>query len=137
MSDILRKKYEELDRYLGELKREFDLKLVILFGSLVRGTWMESSDIDLLIVAENLSDDPGENFTRLKRPGIDPHGFSVNRFLMELEKPNLIIFDALEYGEKIFADEEFFRGVKEKIREVKERLGLRWVGDTWVWRREE
>ncbi|RLG02552.1 MAG: nucleotidyltransferase domain-containing protein, partial [Thaumarchaeota archaeon] len=49
LSDILRKKYEVLERYLSELRRELDLKLVILFGSLARGDWKESSDIDLLI----------------------------------------------------------------------------------------
>ncbi|MEM0329534.1 MAG: nucleotidyltransferase domain-containing protein, partial [Nitrososphaerota archaeon] len=67
MSDILRRRYEELERYLSELGRELDLKLVILFGSLARGDWMESSDIDLLIVSDDLSDDPAENFIRLKR----------------------------------------------------------------------
>ena len=50
--------------------------------------------------------DPGENFIRLKRPGIDPHGFSIKRFLREPEKPNLIILDALEYGKRLLADEE-------------------------------
>jgi predicted nucleotidyltransferase len=65
LSDILRRKYEVLERYLSELRRELSLKLVILFGSLARGDWMESSDIDLLIVSDDLSDDPMENFIRL------------------------------------------------------------------------
>ena len=137
MSDILRRKYEAVNRYVRELRRKLDLKLVILFGSLAKGSWTESSDIDLLIVAKDLSDDPGENFIMLKRPGIDPHGFSVDRFLRELERPNLIIFDAIEYGEKILADDEFFKKVEEKIKEVKERLGLKWVDGTWTWSIEE
>lgn len=134
MSDILRKKYEDLNRYVEDLKRELDLKLVILFGSLVRGDWSRSSDIDLLIVAENLSDDPGENFVRLKRPGIDPHGFSLQKFLKELERPNLIILDALEYGKKILADERFLRIIEKKFKAVKKRFGLRWVNGTWTWK---
>ena len=137
MSDILRRKYEAVDKYVQKLKRKLDLKLVILFGSLAKGSWTESSDIDLLIVAEGLSDDPRENFIRLKQPRIDPHGFSVNGFFRELEKPNLIIFDALEYGEKILMDEEFLKKVEEKFKEVKKRLGLKWVDGTWTWRVEE
>jgi len=133
LSDILRRKYEVVDRYLRELKHELDLKLVILFGSLAKGSWTESSDIDLLIVAEDLSDDPGENFVRLKRPGIDPHGFSVKRFLRELEKPNLIILDALEYGKRLVADEEFVKLVEDRFEKVKRRFGLRWVDGTWTW----
>ena len=136
MSDILRRKYEAVDRYVRELKRELDLKLVILFGSLAKGSWTESSDIDLLIVAEDLSDDPGENFIRLKRPGIDPHGFSVKRFLRELEKPNLIILDALEYGKRLVADEEFVKLVEDVFEKVKRRFGLRWVDGTWTWTAE-
>jgi len=33
-----------------------------------------------------INGDPGENFIRLKRPGIEPHGFGVNRFLKVLKK---------------------------------------------------
>ena len=35
---------------------------------------------------KDLSDDLGEDFIKLKRPGIDPHGFGVERFLEVLEK---------------------------------------------------
>lgn len=134
MSDILRRKYEALERYLSELKRELDLKLVILFGSLARGDWMESSDIDLLIVSDDLSDDPAENFIRLKRESVEPHGFSTRRFLDELERPNLLILDALEYGKRLIADEEFMKLVERKFEEIKKKYGLRWVDGTWTWR---
>lgn len=134
MSDILRRKYEELDRYLSELKQELDLKLVILFGSLARGDWMESSDIDLLIVSDELSDDPAENFVRLKRGCVEPHGFSTKKFLEELERPNLLILDALEYGKRLIADEDFIKLVERKFEEVKRRYGLKRVDGTWAWR---
>ncbi|MEM4648788.1 MAG: nucleotidyltransferase domain-containing protein [Nitrososphaerota archaeon] len=136
MSDILRRRYEELERYLSELGRELDLKLVILFGSLARGDWMESSDIDLLIVSDDLSDDPAENFIRLKRGRVEPHGYSARRFLEELEKPNLLILDALEYGERLVVDDEFMRVVENKREEVKRRYGLKWVDGAWTWRIE-
>lgn len=134
MSNILRKKYEVLERYLSELRKELDLKLVILFGSLARGDWSESSDIDLLIVSDDLSDDPAENFIRLKRECVEPHGFSTRRFLAELEKPNLLIMDALEYGRRLIVDEKFMKLVEEKFEEVKRKYGLKWVDGTWTWR---
>ena len=134
MSDILRKKYEVLERYLSELRRELDLKLVILFGSLARGDWKESSDIDLLIVSDDLSDDPAENFIKLKRGCVEPHGFNSKRFLDELEKPNLVILDALEYGKRLIADRKFMKLVESKFKEVKKKYGLKRVKETWTWK---
>lgn len=134
MSDVLRRKYEVLEKYLEEIRRELDLKLVILFGSIVKGDWKEDSDIDLLIVSDDLSDDPGENFARLKRYCIDPHAFSTKRFLEELQRPNLLILDAMQYGKRIAADERFTKIVEGLFEEVKRRFGLRWTGETWSWR---
>ena len=134
LSDILRKKYEVLEKYLSELRRELDLKLVILFGSLARGDWKESSDIDLLIVSDDLSDDPAENFVKLKRGCVEPHGFSTKRFMAELEKPNLLIMDALEYGKRLIADREFMKLVESKFEEVKKKYGLKWVNGSWTWK---
>ena len=134
MSDVLRKKYEVLEKYLSELRRELDLKLVILFGSLARGDWRESSDIDLLIVSDDLSDDPAENFVKLKRGCVEPHGFSTRRFMAELEKPNLLIMDALEYGKRLIADREFMKLVESKFEEVKKKYGLKRVNGSWTWK---
>ena len=53
LSDTLRRKYEVLEGYLSELRRELDLKLVILFGSLARGDWKESSDTDFMKLVES------------------------------------------------------------------------------------
>ena len=104
--DILRRKSEAVGRYVRELKRKLDLRLVILFGSLAKGSWTESSDIDLLIVSDDLFNNPAENFIKLKRGCVEPHGFSTKRFMAELEKPNLLIMDALEYGQKARSGQE-------------------------------
>ena len=121
MSDILTKKYEVLERYLLEFRRELDLKLVILFGSLAHGDWKENNDIDLPIVSDDLSDDfsddPRENFIKPKRHGIESYEFSVKRFLRELEKPNLIMLDVLKYHKRLVAGEEFVKIDEEQIRE--------------------
>ena len=127
MSDILGKRCEVLERYLLELRRELDFKLVILFRSLTHGDRKGSSGINLLIISDDLfddlSDDPGENFIKLKWPGIELYGFGVKRFLRELKKPNLIIRDALEYDKRFVADEEFVKIVKDTSEKVKRRFG--------------
>ncbi|MEM0329535.1 MAG: hypothetical protein QXW02_04050, partial [Nitrososphaerota archaeon] len=60
----------------------------------------------------------------------------TRRFLEELEKPNLLILDALEYGERLVVDDEFMRVVESKREEVKRRYGLKWVDGAWTWRIE-
>jgi hypothetical protein len=69
-----------------------------------------------------------------KRGCVEPHGFSTKRFLDELERPNLLILDALEYGRKLIADEEFMKLVEKKFEEVKRKYGLRRVNGTWTWK---
>ena len=58
------------------------------------------------------------------------------RSLGELEKPNLIILDALEYGKRLVADEEFVKIVEDRFEKVKRRFGLRWADGTWTWTAE-
>jgi predicted nucleotidyltransferase len=125
-----------LDEYLEWLRGEFNLRLVILFGSIARGDWTESSDIDLLIVADELSGDAGENFLKLKRYSVEPIGYNTSHFLKEIERPNLLVLDALQYGRVLIADEDYRKDVELKFREVKEKLGLTWTGRTWTWRKE-
>ena len=64
--------------------------------------------------------------------GVEPHGYSARRFLEELEKPNLLILDALEYGERLVVDDEFMRVVESKREEVRRRYGLKWVDGAWT-----
>jgi len=53
LSNISKEKYEILERHFLEFRRELDLRLVILFGSLARGDWKESSDTDFMKLVES------------------------------------------------------------------------------------
>ncbi|MEM4273042.1 MAG: nucleotidyltransferase domain-containing protein [Candidatus Caldarchaeum sp.] len=123
---------KRLEKYVDWLKQRYQPSLVIVFGSLVRDSWTLESDIDIVVVSERLSPDVGENFTVLKQPGIDPLGFTPEMFIKEIEKPNLLIFDALQYGVVLCADAVFLEKVRSLFEDVKKRYGLKWTGETWT-----
>ncbi len=69
---------EAVDRFLSGLLREVRVEEAYLFGSYVRGDWLETSDIDLVVVSRDFA---GKRFMeRLEdaemlqwRLGITPH----------------------------------------------------------------
>lgn len=123
-----------MEKYLEWLTENFEPLLVVVFGSYVRGEWTEYSDVDVLVVSRKLSSDAAENYGVLKRPGVDPIGYSPEAFLQEIARPNLLVFDALEYGQVKAADREFLEKAINLFRETKQRLGLTWTGETWRWK---
>ncbi|MEM1947082.1 MAG: hypothetical protein QXF95_08765, partial [Candidatus Caldarchaeum sp.] len=83
-----------------------------------------------------LAPDVGENFMHLKQPGIDPIGYTPEMFVKEIERPNLLILDALEYGVVLQSDAIFLEKVRRLFEDVKKRYGLKWTGETWTWARK-
>lgn len=81
IKEVLRRKeiFDNLDQYLKEVKKavqEIDDKArMFLFGSVARGNWTYSSDIDILVVSEKR---PGEIIYRLYKKGFsDPFEFHI------------------------------------------------------------
>jgi len=135
LSNTVEQKLARLDQYLNGLKAKLTVRLAILFGSLVRGDWTQSSDIDILLVADELSRDPGENYARLKSYGVEPFAFNTEEFVRQVARPNPLALDALQYGLVVTADEEYRKKVFMAFDETKKRLHLRWVNGRWVWGR--
>jgi predicted nucleotidyltransferase len=77
---------EEVKKFLFEVKTSgIDLYKAILFGSAARDEMNESSDIDLLIVSDNFSNNVFENLRlyskiNIKYPDIETHPFSTQYF---------------------------------------------------------
>ena len=94
MLEKLQKIAEALDRYR--------VRLVILFRSMARGDYTDESDIDILIVADNIPNDPREAYqitrevTELIDPRIQPIALKTESFLKKLEKENTFITEILE-----------------------------------------
>lgn len=47
---------ESLERYIEKVKKYYDVKCVILFGSYAKGTNTKDSDIDIAIVSDDFED---------------------------------------------------------------------------------
>ena len=60
-----------LDELTGELRKQFDIHRVVLFGSYARGDWDEESDVDLLVIT-------GSKLSRRERHKITDIVFKVN-----------------------------------------------------------
>ena len=45
---------EIIEQYISQISEKFDIKGIILFGSVARGTAKKTSDIDLIVVASGL-----------------------------------------------------------------------------------
>ena len=135
MSDILGEKLRRVEEYSRWVREKLTVRLLILFGSLARGDWTESSDIDILVVADELSDDVGENYIQLKQYMIEPIGYNTDIFVDEIKKPNMLILDALRYGKILYSDREYMDRVDETVRKTMEEREIVYEGGVWVFKR--
>jgi len=121
---------------LKEIAKKLDVyrvKLVILFGSRARGDYTDESDIDLLIVADNLPNDPREAYEAIRKliedPNIHPICLKTNSFIKKLENESTFIMEIIEDGKIIYANETFLEKTMAKYKEIRKR----WIrkGKTW------
>lgn len=139
LSNFVGKVYKELDGYVSWLKKNFDVKLVILFGSIPKNSWIaEKSDVDLLVIAEGLKPTPSENYEILKLVGIiEPLGYNPKSFLEAVENlKSFVVFDALEEGKIVYAKDEYLDKVKLLVKKVKEKFSLRKDEKGWKFQLE-
>ena len=134
------KAHDEVRRLVNEfvemLKRKFRLRLALLFGSWATGKATLHSDVDLLVVADDLSADPRENIVILKLRGkfsrISCLGYRTEDFLDRLERLSFVILDAVEEGEMIYQDEGLLPKIREIVKRLKEEYKLRKVEKAWL-----
>jgi len=106
---------------------------VILFGSYARGDYTDESDIDILVVSDNLSNDPRQASQQLfdsDNPRLMPLGMNTSVFLSKLKSGEPFVVEILEDGKLLCGDEDFYRYVMEIFREVRGRYIRR--GKTWI-----
>lgn len=98
-----------LGGYLEWLKRNFEPKLVILFGSYADGTFRMDSDVDILVVASRLP----ESNARMRLRQFDfpaplqPFPYSPEEFLERCRNDDAIVYSALTEGQILYIDPEF------------------------------
>ncbi|MGQ9469329.1 MAG: nucleotidyltransferase family protein [Nitrososphaerales archaeon] len=126
-----KKAFEIASNYVNKLKEDYTLRLAALFGSFATNLWTESSDIDILIVADELSDNVWDNYVKLKERFIQPFGINTKTIQKEIESLNFIILDALEYGIILHKDQIVYNSIKEKFEHVKKRYNIVRTAKGW------
>lgn len=108
-----------LGDYLKWLERNFKLRLVILFGSYADGTFRMDSDVDLLVVADQLE---GDVPTRMLRPKhinfpatLQPFPYGPQEFIKMCEDDNAIAYSALAEGLVLQIDDGYRRQLLKSI----------------------
>jgi len=95
---------ERVIEYCRRVDREFRLKRVLLFGSRSRGDFYPHSDIDLLLISDEFSDDWFARQTRLyflKSFQIEPLGYTTDEIQRMLDDGNTFIEHVLREGKEI------------------------------------
>lgn len=149
---MLKEKFQDLEnRLLSSIKSFYGDRLVsvAVFGSVARGTQNFDSDIDVLIIVNNL---PGGRMKRirefeaveeriepilkrLQKEGINTSISAILKTPEEAERGTPLFLDMVEDARILFDRSGFFLGILERLKNRLHRLGSRriWRGNAWYW----
>ena len=116
--------YAELFRSMIEnIQQRWPLKAVILFGTRARGTAIQDSDYDLVIVADftqNYLDRVSEILKLKPHVALDVFCYTPTEFKQMFQSYHVTVLDAIGEGRVLFGD-EFFKQYKEQYNELTRR----------------
>ncbi len=121
----------------------------VLFGSQARGTQRPDSDIDLLIIVENLpksrlkrteefmqiEENLERDIEKLYSKGIYTWINAILKTPEEVERGSLLFLDMIEDAKILYDKEDFFKRKLERLKEKLEKMGAKriWKGNAWYW----
>lgn len=150
---MLKERFRELERMLlSEIRCLYGKRLisVVLFGSVARETQSFDSDIDLLIIADEL---PKGRMKRIgefgsvedkiepllkslrKKEGINTYISAIIKRPEEAQKGSPLFLDMVEDANILFDRDGFFEGVLDRLKKRLKDLGAKriWRGNIWYW----
>jgi len=149
---MLKEKFKELqDALLEETKSFYGDRLVsfVVFGSVARGSFRYDSDIDILIIAENLPkgrmkrvahfsgvEDRIEPYLEsLKKEKINTFVSAIFKTPQEAELGSPLFLDMVEDARILHDKNAFFSKILEELRSRLKELGAKriWRGNIWHW----
>ncbi len=92
-------------KYVKDLSKTLPVKEAFIIGSVARGDFNESSDIDVLIIAENLPKHPLKRLYFLYKmviPPVEPKAYTPEEYRKLLKDGNPLAKEAEAIGIKIF-----------------------------------
>uniref|UniRef100_A0A7V6CDL3 Nucleotidyltransferase domain-containing protein n=1 Tax=Thermodesulfobacterium geofontis TaxID=1295609 RepID=A0A7V6CDL3_9BACT len=149
---MLKEKYKELiELLLKEIKAFYKDRLVsvVLFGSVARETQRFDSDVDILIIVENLpkgrlkrviefmqiEEKIEDYFKNLENMGIYTHISPILKTPEEVKKGSPLFLDLVEDAKILYDKDDFFKNKIEEIKKKLKKLGAKryWLGNAWYW----
>ncbi|RIK39330.1 MAG: hypothetical protein DCC55_18410 [Chloroflexi bacterium] len=126
--------HKEIEQFCRRVKETFQPDCIILHGSLARGTYRPSSDIDLLVIGDRLPQAFLERLYQLNRlrDGAAPIkvvGYTRAEWEQMMEQLHLTALEALHWGVPLWG-EALFAQWKQRLEEWKAR-GLQREATSW------
>jgi len=140
---------EFLSELLDSLRVYFDLVSFVVYGSVARGNATKDSDVDLLIIADNLPDryemfkifDKAEEaiFDKINKLRKDGYYIFLSPVIKSREDARLITplyLDMIDDAVILYDKDEFFTNVIGKLKKRLDELKAERVilGKKWYWR---
>jgi predicted nucleotidyltransferase len=110
-----------------------DALLILLFGSRAKLDFHKDSDIDILIVSRNLSDDVrdrADDFFSDSLP-VQPFVMTPAELFERIDKLDFLVFDAFEDGLILYSDMDM-NTVNERLKASTEVFSLKRVKSGWI-----
>jgi predicted nucleotidyltransferase len=126
---------KEIAQFCQRVEETFQPVCVILHGSLARGTNTTKSDVDIIVISDDLPQNFLERLYQLNRlrPGAVPLevlGYTLVEWEQMLEHLHLTALEALHWGVPLIGEARF-AGWREKL-ETWQALGLQREATSWI-----
>ena len=124
----------EIERFCGLVETTFWPECIILHGSITRGTYTQSSDIDIIVIGDRLPENFFERLYELNRlrdgtAPIEVVGYTLAEWEQMMEQLHLTVLEALHWGIPLHG-QSLFEKWQTKLEKWKS-IGLR--RDTMSW----
>lgn len=118
---------EELDAYCKNVIDRFNPVCIILYGSRAKGTFTNTSDIDIIVISNNFETDFLSRIKYLIDANtsmlpFEPLGYTEDEFETMLQSCKITALDAVQEGKALYG-EDYFNNLKQKFKEL-ESSGL-------------
>jgi len=134
-SKLREKAIRELKKLVTKTKEDLKPKLVILYGSAVKGDWHKGSDIDILVVSDNVPPnfkDRGDQFlTVIEGFPVEPHIYTTREFKEMLNHGRMTALDALTEGTILYAEKKYLKRVKRELEQTMKKLRPEKISVGW------
>ena len=107
---------KRLRTYARRKAKEHNIKMIVLVGSLAKGTYTGTSDADILIVADDLPSKILDRHTIFADPempiDLEPHVYTTEEFLKMLGRGDRFTIESLKHGIPLHG-KRFFNKLRE------------------------